>query len=200
MAKNTNYIYLFIDGSNLYAGQYELFGPNKYLNFSKFIKQIEKNLKINFDRIYFYASYSPQPKKPTRKQKFYLKNEALFYKSVRQTENLVFFKGYRSKISGKEKEVDVKLAVDIVDFAHRNYYQHGYLLSGDADFMEALHAVRRLRIKVSVVCIENKLMIKSLLFYPMYAITFTKGIRKLKKIRNLPIIVRLNKKEVIEFV
>ena len=25
--------YLFIDGSNLYAGQYDLFGPENYLDF-----------------------------------------------------------------------------------------------------------------------------------------------------------------------
>lgn len=39
--KMKNKTYLFIDGTNLYAGQYELFGPDKYLDFSKFIKQIE---------------------------------------------------------------------------------------------------------------------------------------------------------------
>ena len=26
---------LFVDGSNLYGGQYELFGPNNYLSFKK---------------------------------------------------------------------------------------------------------------------------------------------------------------------
>ena len=35
-------IYLFVDGSNLYGGQYELFRPKKYLNFSKFIKRVEE--------------------------------------------------------------------------------------------------------------------------------------------------------------
>lgn len=28
--------YLFVDGSNLYAGQYKLFGPDKYLDFGTF--------------------------------------------------------------------------------------------------------------------------------------------------------------------
>ena len=114
--------HLFIDGTNLYAPQYKHFGPKKYLYFPIFINEIEKKLKVKFDRINFYASYSPQPKNPTQKEKLYLKNEALFYRSVKQTKNTVFFTGYRSKTSGKEKEVDVKLAVDIVDFAHRNKY------------------------------------------------------------------------------
>jgi len=70
--------YLFIDGSNLYSGQYDLFGPKAYLNFSKLIKETEKKLQIVFDKIYFYASYSPKSKSPTEKEKLYLKNEALF--------------------------------------------------------------------------------------------------------------------------
>ncbi len=188
--------FLFIDGSNLYSGQYDLFGPDRYLNFSSFINLIEKKLTVHFDRIYFYTSYSPQPHHPTKKQKGYLKNEAFFYKSVKNTQNVIFFTGYRSKISGKEKEVDVKLAVDVVDFAHRNYYQTIFLMSGDADFMEALHAVNRLGKKASVLCIENKIMFKSLLFYSMYIVTFGKHAIRLKKIRKKPNLIVLNTKEV----
>ena len=77
-------IYLFIDGTNLYAGQYQLFGPRKYLDFPVFIKEIESKLGTTFNKIYFYASYTPQPKKPTRKQKLYLKNEAFFYRGVKR--------------------------------------------------------------------------------------------------------------------
>ena len=32
--------FLFVDGTNLYAGQYELLGPDKYLVFSLFFKEI----------------------------------------------------------------------------------------------------------------------------------------------------------------
>jgi prepilin-type processing-associated H-X9-DG protein len=42
--------YLFVDGSNLYAGQYKLFGPDKYLDFGKFVKCVEKKLKIDFNK------------------------------------------------------------------------------------------------------------------------------------------------------
>lgn len=123
MSDNT---YLFIDGSNLYGSQFALFGPKKFLSFNDLITRLEKLLKISFDKIFFYASFSPIPKKPTKKQKLYLKNEALFYKNVRKTPKVDFFKGYRSPTSGKEKEVDVKLAVDMVDMAHRNKYQKMY--------------------------------------------------------------------------
>ena len=70
--------------------------------------------------------------------------------------------------------MDVKLAVDIVDFAHRNYYQQISILSGDADFMEALFAVRRLEKNISVLCIENKIMYKSLIFFDTYILILRK--------------------------
>lgn len=169
--------YLFIDGTNLYASQYELFGPQKYLNFSKFIKEVEKKIKIKFDKIYFYASYSPRPKRLAKKQALYLKNEGLFYKSVKETKNLFFFKGYRSKTSGKEKEVDVKLAVDIVDFAHRNRYQSLYLFSGDADFMHALKIAEGLRKKVFILATENRIPNRFTYIYKTIVFSFYRKIR-----------------------
>lgn len=189
--------FLFIDGTNLYSAQYELFGPNKYLYFPKFIKEVEKKLKIKFDKIYFYASYSPQPKNPTFKEKHYLKNEALFYRSVKQTSDLLFFTGYRSKTSGKEKEVDVKLAVDIVDLAYLNKYGRTFLITGDADFMEALKVSQRIGKQVFVICMENKIMFKSLIFFKTYIIKFTNKIINLFKIRRKPIFIFFDKKDVI---
>ena len=55
---------LFIDGSNLYAGQFELFGPNNYLNGDLFLIAIQKLLKTTFDQIFIYGSFSPIPKRP----------------------------------------------------------------------------------------------------------------------------------------
>jgi len=164
--------YLFVDGSNLYAAQYELFGPKKYLNFSSLIKELQRKIKVKFNKIYFYASYSPKSKKPTKKQKLYLKNEALFYRSVRKTKNTIFFKGYRSKTSGKEKEVDVKLAVDMVHFAHLKKYGRLYLFSGDADFMHALKIAEELGKKVFILALENRVPNRFSYFYLIYVTVF----------------------------
>ena len=49
---------LFIDGSNLYAGQFDLFGPNMYLSRDLFLISIENKLKITFKEIYIYGSFS----------------------------------------------------------------------------------------------------------------------------------------------
>lgn len=165
--------YLFIDGTNLYAAQYELFGPKKYLDFSKFIKEAEKKLKTRFDKIYFYASYSPKSKRPTKKQKLYLKNEGLFYRSVKQAKNIVFFRGYRSKTSGKEKGVDVKLAADLVTFAFLNRYDTVYLFSGDADFLQALFNIRKFcnKKKIFILCLQNKIMHKGAFHFKTYVIS-----------------------------
>lgn len=159
--------YLFVDGSNLYAGQYELFGPDGYLLFNRFIQNIETKLTLKFIKIFFYTSYSPKPAKPTVKQKNYLRNEALFYRCVKNTNHVLFFTGYRSKTSGKEKEVDVKLAVDIVDLSHRDRMDEVYLMSGDADFMHALFAANNTGKKVKLLCINNKILYKGAFYFPL---------------------------------
>lgn len=152
--------YLFIDGTNLYASQFKIFGPDNYLDFAKLIEILENKLNIHFDKIYFYASYSPKPHHETKKTKQYIKNEAFFYKNVKSSPNLIFFKGYRSKTSGKGKEVDVKLSVDIVKYAYEKKYNTIYLLSGDADFLQALIAIQHLPISINIICIENTVLFK----------------------------------------
>jgi len=164
--------YLFVDGSNLYAGQYDLFGPKQYLFFPDFIKFLEICLRAKFDYIYFYASYSPKPKKLSEKIKTYLKNEGLFYRSVKKLPNVVFFKGYRSETSGKEKEVDVKLAIDIVDFCHRKLIKNLYLFSGDADFMHALKIAENFTQSISIIALENRVPHRFAFFYPTYVCNF----------------------------
>ena len=175
-------VFLFVDGSNLYAGQYELFGPESYLNFSRFVETVEKKLKISFNKIFFYASYSPQPKKLNKKAKLYLKNEALFYRNVKQTKNVVFFKGYRSKTSGKEKEVDVKLAVDIVDLAHKNKYYSVYLFSGDADFIHAIRVAKEQSKRIFILALENRVPHRFSFIYQTYVFLFSNlNLKKLQR-------------------
>jgi len=181
--------YLFVDGSNLYAGQYDLFGPNQYLNFTEFIKTLEECIKTTFDNIYFYASYSPKPKILNKKVKLYLKNEAFFYKSVKSLSNVVFFKGYRSETSGKEKEVDVKLAIDIVDFCHRKLIKKLYLFSGDADFMHALKIAENFTQSISVIALENRVPHRFAFFYPTYICNFD---GKMPKISSRQKIIRID--------
>lgn len=196
MKKNT---FLFVDGSNLYGAQYELFGPQNYMDFAKLIENLEKNLNVDFARIHFYASYSPKSKRPTAKEKLFLKNEGLFYKSVRNTRNVVFFKGYRSKTSGKEKEVDVKLTADFVSFAFLNTFEEAYLFTGDADFLQALFCIRRYHDnkKLHLLCMENKLMYQGLFFFRSYILIFKKA-PKLKRTFKYLTPLKLDTKSIVK--
>jgi uncharacterized LabA/DUF88 family protein len=165
--------YLFVDGSNLYGSQYKIFGPHSYLDFTKLTNQLEEKMEITFNQIYFYASFSPRSLQDTKKTKLFLKNEGFFYRNVKETKNLNFFKGYRSKTSGKEKEVDVKLAVDIVKFAYEKKYQNIYLLTGDADFLQALYAIQHLPISINIICVENTVMFKGAFYFNTKIVDFT---------------------------
>ena len=171
---NTKTTFLFVDGSNLYASQYQLFGPKYFLNFRKFIKNIEMYQKIKFNKIFFYASYS-SPKTGSKTEKNYLKKEFFFYKSAIKTPHCTFFKGYRSPTSGKEKEVDVKLAVDIVDKAHQKQYKSLYLISGDADFMHALVIVQNLKIEINIISTENRVPHRFVHIYKTICVITKKG-------------------------
>ncbi|MDO8609171.1 MAG: NYN domain-containing protein [bacterium] len=164
--------YLFIDGSNLYASQYELVGPKRFIHFPTLITSLEKNLHIMFDVIYFYGSYSPRPSHPTKEQQIYLNNEYYFYKSVKEEKRTTFFKGYRSKTSGKEKEVDVKLSVDLVGYGLLDKFNKAFLMTGDADFLQACHflKIHKPSILLTLLCMQNKIMYKGLFYYPSYII------------------------------
>lgn len=179
--------YLFIDGTNLYAAQYELFGPKKYLDFPKFIREVEKKIGTKFNKIYFYASYSPKSKKPTVKEKLYLKNEAFFYRSVKKTKNVTFFCGYRSKTTGKEKQVDVKLTADLISFAFLDRYKKVFLFTGDADFLQALFVIKKFRgsKKIYLLCMENKLMYQGIFYFKTFVISFRNRLIIRRKLKNL---------------
>lgn len=162
--------FLFIDGSNLYNAQSDIFGLESYMDFGLFIGRVERYVGI-FDSICFYCSYS-RGFKPEEKK--YVVSETFFYSSVKACEKVVFFKGYRSKRSGREKLVDVKLSVDMVSMAYRKLYGNVFLLSGDADFLSALNAVRDSGIEPELLCMQNRIMKEGLFEFRSRIIRFEK--------------------------
>lgn len=181
--------FLFVDGSNLYAGQYMLYGPNNFLDFRGFIKEVEINLEVKFEKIYFYTSFSPRPKVLTAKIKAYLTNESYFYKSVRLTKNVTFFKGYRSPTSNKEKEVDVKMAVDIVNMAHLDKYKNVFVMSGDADFLHALKIAEGLGKWITILALENRIPYRFSYLYKTYIFKTNKKFKvEIKKPQKIEVV------------
>lgn len=152
--KTKKRINLYIDGTNLFAGQNELFGPKKFLPFKTLIKEIRKIFPVN--KIYFYASYMAPANFKTPEHKKLAGLEAQFYRQVRATLNLTFFKGHRSPTSGKEKGVDVHLAVDMVKHAFRGEYDEAVIMTGDADLIYPLLIAKELDTPVHAIFLPNR--------------------------------------------
>lgn len=148
--------YLYIDGTNLFAGQDELFGPDKHLSFTYLLKEIQKLIKV--DAIFFYASYMNQKNRSrlTDERKKLIAAEALFYREVFHTKNVTFYKGHRSPASGKEKGVDVHLSVDIVKDIFLKNCDGIVIMTGDADLIYPLEVVKLLQIQTTAVFLPNR--------------------------------------------
>ncbi len=145
-------ISLYIDGTNLFAGQYDLFGPKRVLSFRALLGDIKKHYPVS--KVYFYASYTPR--KPKRRPDAFFTCEALFYRDVRSVSGLVFYKGHRSPTSGKEKGVDVHLALDMVKDAFTKQYDEAVIMTGDADLIYAVEIVKRLGYPMHAVFLANR--------------------------------------------
>jgi len=138
--KKRAFINMYVDGTNLLAGLVEIFGYKQVPSFSSILKEINNYFKI--DRIYFYASYTPAKNIKSQKIRKQIGLEINFFKEVRQLKNLIFYQGYRSPTSKKEKGVDVHLAVDMVKDAFLNTYSKAIIFTGDADLIYPIEAVR----------------------------------------------------------
>lgn len=145
-------ISLYIDGTNLFAGQYDLFGPKCVLSFRALLEDIKKYYPVT--KIYFYASYTPR--KPKRRPEAFFASEAIFYRDARLTSGLVFYKGHRSPTSGKEKGVDIHLALDMVKDAFTKQYDEAVIMTGDADLIYAVEIVKRLGYPMHSVFLVNR--------------------------------------------
>lgn len=143
--------HLYIDGTNLFVGLVELFGLKSLPTFSLILRDINKIIRA--DLIFFYASYTPPSNK---KYKGSITAEAKFYKQVIETPNLIFYKGHRSPTSGKEKGVDVHLALDIVKHCFQNKCGRVAIMSGDADFTYSLEIAKETGRQTQAIFLPNR--------------------------------------------
>lgn len=174
-------IHLFVDGTNLFVGQNELFGPKTFLPFPVFLSEIKRLFPVT--KIYFYASYMPKAKIGHQFRRF-ASLEVQFYRQVRTTPHLTFFKGYRSPTSGKEKGVDVHLAVDIVKGAFLREYDEAVIMTGDADLIYPLELVKSQGIPIHAVFFPNRFSLEMAYKATSASVlnfmgTFRKGFKKL---------------------
>ena len=133
-------VMIFIDGSNLYYGMVDNFGENIRIDFEKFIECLLKyEQERELVRVYYYnvpVDIKDGKDKYESQQRFlsrlaYIPNfEVKLGRLVRRGDKRV------------EKGVDVKLAVDMLDFAYHNLYDIAILVSGDGDFASVIEKVK----------------------------------------------------------
>lgn len=100
MAKGTK-TFLYIDGSNLFMGLYDLFGVKDVPKFKEILKDINKVQKVN--KIFFYASYM-LPRSKSEKEKELLSAEADFYRQVKEKKGaFIFTKATDHQLPKKKK-------------------------------------------------------------------------------------------------
>lgn len=67
-----------------------------------------------------------------------------------------FYKGYFSGTSGKEKGIDVKLAVDLLKDAYEGSYKCGVIMTGDDDFLYSIECVRKINVPVHLAAFGSR--------------------------------------------
>lgn len=144
---------LFVDGTNLLIAQEKLFGPSQYLSFSSLMKFL--GTKLGIDYCYFYASFNPEPPRDNILRVEQYQRELKFFNDVKSVSNLEFIKGHRSPTSGKEKGVDVKLAVDLATKALEEQFTEACVMTGDADFDYAVEKATSYGTGICVITLPN---------------------------------------------
>ncbi len=138
---------VFIDGNNFYFGLRKLFGINKSLkdfNFQSFANFLAGDSKVVG---IFY--YNAQLDKDFNPKKF--KSQKEFFGKLREIPNfhLVLCKLLKRNITGTNKhyyiikEDDIHMAVDMVDGSADDKFDVAILVSGDGDFVPAVHSVKK---------------------------------------------------------
>lgn len=145
--------YLYIDGTNLFAGLVEIFGAKRVPDFKTILDQV--NLLYKLQSIYFYCSYM-LPRNNSRSERELLSAEVGFYETVKAVPGLVFYRGHRSKTSKKEKGVDVHLASDIVLHACRRQSDEMVIMTGDSDLIYPMEIAKNLSIYTAAIFIPTR--------------------------------------------
>ena len=144
---------IFIDGSNLYGGLTELLKPGEYFDFSELMKVIRKFYKIKV--IKFYGTYMRIDPSYSLTRKLIVKAQKKFFDSAKNCPKVSFFKGHFSGY-GKEKGIDVKLALDMGIGACKNEFNNGVIMTGDADLKHAVIAAQSFDKKVDLLAIGSR--------------------------------------------
>jgi uncharacterized LabA/DUF88 family protein len=140
---------LFIDGSNLLSSLARI--DLGYPNLRRLLDHLIAGESLVHAR--FYGA--PPVNAPAgRSQINYYAHWMRFVAAQRTVPMLDFYHGYRDKL-GKEKSVDVALAVDLLFGACRDIFDRAIVVGGDGDHQYAVEVAKTL-VPVAVVVIEGQ--------------------------------------------
>lgn len=142
----------FIDGQNLFHGVKEAFGytyPNyDVLALTNTICKLES---WDLNQVRFYTGI-PDPTDNIFWHRFWTNKIAhmrrfgvyAYYRSLRYRNKRVKLPGgtYATFLTGEEKGIDVRIAIDIIRLAHRNEYDVALIFSEDQDLSEVSKEIR----------------------------------------------------------
>jgi len=140
---------LFIDGSNLYHGLEAIFKRHD-LDFTQFVAKLCGDKCLY--RTYYYNALQDVNVRPDA-----FREQQEFLDTLKKTPYLEVRLGTIKTAQGAqvEKGVDMMLGVDLVNFAWQDLYDTAVLVSGDADFVYALQAVKNMGKHVELAYFEG---------------------------------------------
>lgn len=144
---------LFVDGSNLYGGMTDLLKPGEYFDFSELLKIIEEDMV--FSKVMFYATYMRDDLHKSKASQRRAKAQKSFLDSAKNNPKVIFYEGHFSG-GGKEKGVDVRLAVDMVYGAAMKEYEEAAIMTGDADLTYAVEMVRKIGLPAHLIALGSR--------------------------------------------
>jgi len=132
---------VFIDGSNLFFAMIDNVESPK-LDYQKFVRRLcGTNRKLV--RAYYYDAPVKQQEDLARYQK-----QQRFFNALR---NLEYFDVRLGRIErGRQKGVDVLLAVEMIKYAENEAYDTAIIVSGDSDLVPAVELVKSMGRHVEV--------------------------------------------------
>ena len=126
-------VMVFVDGANLFFSLLDRDIDVKF-NYTKFVKKLVGPNR-NLIRVYYYDSHINQDKEPER----YGKQQSFFYFINR----LPYFELRKGRmLQGRQKGVDVRIAIDMLTYGFTDKYDVAILVSGDSDLVPAVEAVK----------------------------------------------------------
>lgn len=147
-------VMIFIDGSNLFRC-FKRIRPNVKYDVSKLVEVLSENKRLI--RPYYFGSERVPPAKGQTAFHNQLQYEGIDVtirglKTRTKTQNCPYENNRECTLTTEiEKGIDVSLVTKMISLGFKNTYDTAILISGDADYVEAVQQIRDLGKRVEIV-------------------------------------------------